>query len=111
MLTLNSDEQVWLEQYRSVLDERYPDLVRDIIVFGSKARGDARNDSDLDILLVIKEGDWRLKDQLAGIGDHLAIGSDCVPSIIVLTDEEKEKKMERQSSFLETVDKEGISIR
>lgn len=35
-------------------------LVEQIIIFGSKARGTATADSDLDLLVVIREGDWRL---------------------------------------------------
>ena len=57
MLTLDPDEQTWLDDYRKVfaLREQHPDAVRRMVVYGSKARGDAREDSDLDILLLVAD--------------------------------------------------------
>ena len=49
MLQLMSDEQQWLEEYRRILDEKFPGLVEEMIIFGSKARGTATEDSDLDV--------------------------------------------------------------
>ncbi len=110
MLILNPDEQVWLQEYKKALEEQYPGLVQDFIIFGSKARGDAREDSDLDVLLIIREGDWRFKDKVADLGTEIAIGSNCVPSIIVYTEAERKQRISRQSSFLELVQKEGMVV-
>ncbi len=111
MLTLNPDEQVWLQEYKKALEEQYPGLVQDFIIFGSKARGDAREDSDLDVLLIIREGDWRFKKQVEELGYELAIGTLAIPTILIYTVEEKVQRLQRQSSFLETVQEEGISVR
>ncbi len=110
MLSLNYDDKIWLEQYKEILQSRFPGVVKDIIVYGSKARGDVREDSDLDVLLIIKEGDWRYKLQLADAGYDLAIGTDCVPSIIILTEEEKNERIQNESVFYEFVQEEGISV-
>jgi predicted nucleotidyltransferase len=39
--------------YRRLLDERFGDRVLDVRVFGSSARGDADEDSDVDVAVVI----------------------------------------------------------
>jgi len=111
MLTLNSNEKIRLENYKNLLDERFPGLVRELIIFGSKARGDAREDSDLDVLMIIKEGDWRFKDKIADMGDEMAIGTHCVPTILIYTEAEKDLRIQRQSSFFEVVQQEGVSVR
>ncbi|MCZ7624455.1 MAG: hypothetical protein C3F12_07815 [Candidatus Methylomirabilota bacterium] len=110
MMKLSPAEQAWLDAYRRTLAERFPALVEEIIVFGSKARGTATADSDLDLLVVIREGDWRLKDAVAQSGDHLAIGTDVVPSIIVLTREEWETHRKRQAPFWLTVTRDGVAV-
>ena len=40
--------------YRRLLDERFGDRVLDVRVFGSSARGDADEDSDVDVAVVIQ---------------------------------------------------------
>ena len=63
-MNLNPDEQAWLDEYRQTLAKDYPGLVDDILIFGSKARGDAGPDSDLDVLVVLNQG--RPPDQARG---------------------------------------------
>jgi uncharacterized protein len=111
MLKLTLDEQKWLDAYRSLLDERFPGLVQNLIIFGSKARGDAGPDSDLDILLIIRAGDWRLKDSLTLPGYDLAIGTDIVPSILVCTSDEWIRLEEQESIFRDVVERDGVSVR
>lgn len=36
-----------------------------MVLFGSKARGDFDPESDLDVLVVLRDGDWRLRDAVA----------------------------------------------
>jgi predicted nucleotidyltransferase len=89
-MKLTPEEQAWLDAYRQALAQQFPGLVEQIIIFGSKARETATADSDLDLLVVIRDGDWRLKDTVTQPGYLLAIGTDVVPSIMVYTTEEWE---------------------
>ena len=47
MLKLSVDEQTWLDEYRKALKERHAGVVVRMVIYGSKARGDAQADSDL----------------------------------------------------------------
>jgi uncharacterized protein len=91
MPRLNTEDQAWLDSYRAAIAACFGPLVSSIIVFGSKARGEATPDSDLDLLLVIEEGDWRLKSELADVAYELAIGTDIVPSVKIYTRAEWER--------------------
>ena len=53
-MRLTPEDQTWLEAYRRALAQQFPALVRHLILFGSKARGTATADSDLDLLVVIQ---------------------------------------------------------
>ena len=53
-MRLTVDEQVWLDAYRRVLEEQHPGAVTRMVIYGSKARGDDHPDSDLDVLLIVK---------------------------------------------------------
>ena len=50
MLQLTVEEQTWLDAYREPLDKQHPDAVQEMLIYGSKARGQARLDGRLDVL-------------------------------------------------------------
>jgi len=110
MYSLSPDDYRWLENFRDIVNARYPELVERMILFGSKARGDAKKDSDLDVLLVIREGDWRVKIELADLACELALGTDTVPALMILTADEWQKQERSDSVFSEAVLKDGVFI-
>ena len=44
-----------LQQFRAALTELYGDRIERVVLFGSRARGDAKADSDYDIALFLKD--------------------------------------------------------
>lgn len=60
--------QAMLDDLRARLQELYGDRLADVILFGSVARGDATEESDVDVLVVLKgtsdlyREQWRLAD-------------------------------------------------
>ncbi len=111
MLALTTEERAWLEAYRRTLDEQFPGQIEQLIIYGSKARGDATPDSDLDVLVVIREGDWRIKDAITLPGYDLSIGTDALPSIHVYTAAEWGRLREVQSVYRDAVERDGVSVR
>jgi len=44
-----------IEEYRSQLYKEFGDSLESVILYGSRARGDAKRDADIDILCVMRE--------------------------------------------------------
>src|SRR5262249_35706053 len=109
-MQLSHEEEQWLKNYQHILAQRFPELVEQIVIFGSKARGTATADSDLDILLVIREGDWKLKDQITEPGYELSIGTNVVPSIMIYTQKEWEQYQHDDAPFWQTVTRDGVVV-
>jgi predicted nucleotidyltransferase len=109
-MKLTLEEERWLENYLQSLARQFPGLVEQIFVFGSKARETAKVDSDLDLLVVIRESDWRLKDLVTEPGYELALGTDVVPSIMVCTKEEWEQYRRDEAPFWQTVKRDGVVV-
>lgn len=110
MLTLINEEQVWLNAYRKALGEQFPGLVEEVLVFGSKARGDAGPDSDLDVLVILREGDRNRKRAVRHLGHSLAVVSHVVPSIMVYTREEWALRKSSGSPFYRAVMRDGVRV-
>ena len=110
MLTLHPEEQTWLDEYRKALRERHSGTVLRMVIYGSKARGDAREDSDLDVLLVVKDGTDHLKMSLPEIGYDLAAASWAVPSIMAYTQAEWDRLKDLRSAYRESVERDGVTV-
>ena len=109
-MKLTSDEKAWIEAYRKALRERYPAMVERLLIYGSKARGDAHADSDLDVLLVVKNEAAGLRREMRRIGYLLAATSDAVPSIMAYTHKEWAKRAESGSGFRKAVERDAVSV-
>ena len=55
-----------LKRFRDALDALYGDRIERVVLFGSRARGDAHEDSDYDIAVFLKD----LTDRWQEIEDH-----------------------------------------
>lgn len=93
-----------------MLNERYADAVFRLVIYGSKARGDGREDSDLDVLLVVRDEASDLKRTLRRIGYDLAAASWIVPSIMAYTQSEWSRLKSVRSSYRAAVERDGIAV-
>ncbi|MDE1146067.1 MAG: nucleotidyltransferase domain-containing protein [Azospirillaceae bacterium] len=58
-----------LARFRTAIDEMYGDRIARVVLFGSRARGDARTDSDYDVAVFLKSlpDRWTELDRLAAL--------------------------------------------
>ena len=95
------------EFVRRVL-ERYRDKIDSIILFGSVARGEAKEDSDIDVLIVIKKEDFKLRRALIGVAFDILLETGSDISVKVLSKNEFEDR--RDFSFLRNIISEGVKL-
>ena len=109
-LQLTPDETVWLAEYRQALNQRHPGTVVRMLVYGSKARGESHPDSDVDVLLIVRNEAVSLKRPLRDIGYELAATSDAVPSILAYTEDEWRERTSKGYPFQQAVERDGVSV-
>lgn len=110
MLKLTADERSWLDSYRAALEEKHPGAVREMLIYGSKARGRVHAESDLDVLLIVKNDAAELKRDLRWIGYLLAAKTDVLPSILAYTEDEWESRRRSGSTFRKAVERDGVRV-
>ena len=109
-MKLTAEEQTLILAYRRALEEQHPGAVARMVIYGSKARGEAGPDSDLDLLLIVKNDAAPLKRDLRRIGYLLAAASEAVPSILAYTEMEWENRRKSGSAFLEAVERDAVPV-
>ena len=107
------DEQRWLERFREVLTTDYGDIVKEALLFGSKARGDWRDESDIDVMVIVKDEAADTQDGIADKGAELVFSAECwkaVPCVLTSTESEWARGIRWGLAFHEAVEGEGISL-
>lgn len=96
---LSSNEQQAVTEFLELLYESYPERVMQTALFGSKARGDGRPWSDIDVLVVVDQDDWRLSHAISTLAADVSLKYDVLigPRVI---GQERWQQMEKLHSGL-----------
>jgi len=89
-----------------------PDEVVDLRLFGSKARGNAARDSDIDVLVVVQPDDRyaALETRVVNIAFDVNLEFNVFISPTVVTPAILNHPVWRETPFLETVLREGVTL-
>lgn len=107
---LTHQEKKAILEFAELLREKFGTLVKEIILFGSKARGDKGRYSDIDILIVISSLSWEIKKAISEIAAHENLKYNVLISTIRYDIDTWGNPVIKNSPFGVTVREEGIWI-
>jgi len=106
---INGKELESIFELKKRLKEEFPDV--GIILYGSKARGDAEESSDIDLLILLdREMTSKLKERTIGIAYDIELKYDVVFSIIVENRKFWNSPPAKTMPLHWNIDKEGIPL-
>jgi len=97
------------EFVRRVL-EKYKDRIDSIILFGSVARGEAKEDADIDILVIWKGSKLEGWDVLEETAVDILLKYNQYISIKTLYPEEYTGMMKMSTPFIKNIEREGVVL-
>ncbi|GFP35267.1 uncharacterized protein HKBW3S43_01059, partial [Candidatus Hakubella thermalkaliphila] len=81
---LTKNQKAALQGYLGILQRNYQDKILQVVLFGSVARGECDQESDIDLLVVLKNGDRRLRDEISMASFDLILKYDVILSPMVM---------------------------
>lgn len=108
MIDINNVMNHYVEEIKNI----YGEYLRKIILYGSYARGEATESSDIDIMILVNLDDLEIKeysDELSSITFDMNLDNDLMIMPIV-KNEEHFKKWIGAYPFYRNVEKEGVSL-
>ena len=77
---LTPNDQAAVEEYIQLIRSRYPERILAVALFGSKARGDADDESDIDLLVLVDAEENEFRDDLWHIASRVSLEHNVVVS-------------------------------
>lgn len=68
---MTPDERTALDAFVAAVRAHYGARLVDVLVFGSRARGDATADSDVDLAIILQDGNWRFWSEKMALSDFV----------------------------------------
>jgi len=107
---MSTKERDAIERFRETVKRRLGEYVVRMSVFGSKVRGDYRETSDIDVLVIVKERSLSVMDQIAEITSDLNIKYDLSISPVVFSKHEYDMNAKMASPFSLAVHEEEFLL-
>jgi predicted nucleotidyltransferase len=99
-----------LERYKAHLQRRFGSRLVRVALFGSRARGEAREDSDIDVLVLIEGADFQEEREAAMMAGDVAVQEGVWLSPAVYQSERYLYLLGVESPFARSVEREQIPL-
>jgi uncharacterized protein (UPF0332 family)/predicted nucleotidyltransferase len=107
---LRENERAALADYVARLREKFPQHVRRVVLFGSKARGDADDESDLDLLIVVNQPNEDVNKKMAQERLDVELARNVIFGGVTMTVEEFTWNRVHHSPIYRSIVSEGINL-
>ena len=105
---IRNDDLQTGKEFKDLLQKQVS--VSEVLIYGSRARGDADPDSDLDILVVIYDEETGSREKVYDAAWETGLKRKVVISTIVVTRREITQTALRSSPLIQSVRREGIAV-
>ena len=107
---LSEQEDTALRAYVHALQERLGPQLVDVLLFGSKSRGDAHPGSDIDVAVILDRPDAQALSDARGMGFDIWLAYQVLLSIRAMSRQSWQTLAARQSLFYRNLLRDGVSL-
>ena len=98
------NKKVVLKELSRLLKSRFSDNLKDIVLFGSHVYGKAREDSDYDILIILRQkADWKIEREISDICYEIDLKYNIITDTHVISESELSTLRGKQPIFINAI--------
>lgn len=110
MAGLTIQEKKALQLLKQELLDSLPGKVKDLKLFGSKARGEANKFSDIDVFIVLNDKNLKVRNQVHHVATNVFMETDVDLAMHIFTTDNIRRMRKTGSPLLINVEEEGVAI-
>jgi uncharacterized protein len=110
VMSLSDKEQQALQDYTNTLERQFGARLVKVLLFGSKARNEAGDDSDLDVAVILDQPGVQDLSWARGLAFDIWLAHGVLLSVRAMSRQGWEKLGSLQSLFYRNVNRDGISL-
>ena len=97
-------------RFAKELRRRYGTAVLDVRLFGSFARAEAHEDSDVDVAVVLDRADWNTRRDVIDLATDVGLPSDLLISPTIFDRETYERWREQERPLVMDIERDGVPL-
>lgn len=109
-MALSTEEKSALKNFKNLLKQILGKQLIELKLFGSKARGDDRPNSDMDVLIIVATDDWHIRDKVYDVATDVLLQMDVCISPKVISKSRFVQLCKEGTSFIHNVSKDAITV-
>ena len=99
-----------MQELKDLLLKTFPHEIENVIVFGSRVNGDAREYSDYDVLVIVNHPyDWRFKHRMYDTTYDIDLKYDLLTDLKIISTDEL-KTLKGKLPFIQAALEKGVSV-
>jgi len=107
---LSQNERQAIKKLLSLLQESYGEQIQQALLYGSKARGKSTSDSDIDVMLLVTDESWKLKDEIINIVADINLEYDLLIDARVISVKRWNHMANIQAGLYRTISQDAIPL-
>jgi len=107
---LTKEQKAAVFSYLRLLQKKYGDKIEQVVLFGSVARGEFDEESDVDIMVVLKNGSRKLRDEISMASFDLILKNNVILSPMVMDRKTYEWHKKYRDPLYNSIKRDGIDL-
>lgn len=110
MLNLTPNEQSAVTTFCRSLQNKWGARVRDVRVFGSRARSEGNEDSDIDILVIVDDFAGGIRRDIYATAADFLLSHEVVISPLVMAQAQYDSMKSRERMLIREIERDGVTL-
>ncbi len=110
-LKLSPRERKAVQEFLAKVRQAYSEKIQRVALFGSKARGDSTQYSDIDILLIVSDDTWNFRQAFSVIISDIALKYDVLLDVRVISAARWQYLAEIEAGLYQNISKDAVALR